>query len=92
MAGKLVVDKAILDEQKNKMRELSQSEDLKNAINNLSGVISSSTGDTASKSNGLLDSFQSLDTNMALLFSRTADFLENKHGDFVEADENLSGS
>lgn len=91
MADTLKVDKDVLQEQVQKMKTLASSDALLTAINNMSDVISSSTGDAAQKASALQEAFTLINTNLKSLFTLTADFLDNKHGDFVEADETLSG-
>lgn len=91
MAGTLVVDKAVLGEQITKMSNLANSDALRTSISNLNGVISMSSGDTAMKAMELIDTFSDLESKLLTLYQRTHDFLNNKNGDFVEADETLSG-
>lgn len=87
MAEQIQVNKEVLSEQISKLTELNNSEELTNAIKALDGQISASSGPSAEILKNYMADFTALQTEMKLLFSRTLDFLQNKHGDFVVVDE-----
>ena len=87
MVDQIQVNKAILKEQVDRLTELNDSTELVDAINVLDGLISQSSGESAEIMGQSKAELSALQTNMGLLFSRTLEFLENKHGDFVLADE-----
>lgn len=89
MPERIKVNKEILDAQCDALGTLCASEDLTNAIAAFDGIISESTGDSAETVKQFREDFTALGQSMALLFKRTLDFLQNKHGDFVQADENM---
>lgn len=89
MAEQIRVNKNVLDNQCDALKTLCNSSDLTNAIAALEGVVSDSSGDSAEIARALKQEFTSIAEDMTLLFERTYEFLQNKHGDFVVADENM---
>ena len=80
------VDKAELDAQIKRLRQLKNSTELKDAVDKLKNIFVNSLGKTSVTSNGYFASFMGLYNNMDTLFKTTLEFLENKHGDYVKAD------
>lgn len=89
MAEQIRVDKEILKTKCDEMKKLIDKQELKNAIATLDGLLAESSGDSVTVLLQCKTELLGFEKNLMLIFERTLEFLQNKHGDFVKADEQM---